>query len=136
MMAVTCPSWSAIPVPGLWSRPWPQSTDVLMEARAAAHLQQHLLPPPSPDQPWVGQMGSPGACCFHLSGAADPLCSLHPWDPRVLSCLAPFLILIGVWGLCCLGECPGDQPCQLLEPVLCSNSQNGDTKVLAGCTGG
>jgi len=70
--------------------------------------------PPSLSQP--GQMGSLEACCFHLYGAADPLCSLHPWD------LVTFQILIGVWGLLHLGEHPGYQPCHLLEPVLCSNS--------------
>ena len=111
---------------GLWSWPWPQSTDVLMEAGAAAHLQRHLLPTPSPGQPRASLMGSPGACCFHFSGAADPLCRLHPWDPRVLSCLAPFLILIGVWGLWSLAERP---PRHLLETALCSSSLAGDTKV-------
>ena len=118
---------------GLWSQPWPQSTDVLMEARVAAHLQRHLLPTPSPGQPRAGLMRSPGACCFHVSGVADPLCSLHPWDPRFLSCLAPFWILIGVWGLWRLGERP---PRHLLELVLCLNSLNGGTKVLAGSAGG
>ena len=74
----------------LWSQPWPHSTDALMEAGAAAHLQWHLLPLPSPGQPRAGLMRSPGACCFHLSGAANPLCSLYPQDPTVLPCLDPF----------------------------------------------
>ena len=109
----------------LWSQPWLQSTAVLMEAGVAAHLQQHLLPPPSPSKSWASQMASPGACCFHLSGAADPLRSLHPWEARFLSSLVPFQILIEVCGRWHLGECPGYDPCHLLEPVLCSNSPTG-----------
>ena len=130
MRAVTCPFWSAPRGcgPGLGPR-----------ARCPHGGQGSSSPavtsaPPSLSRPAPGRSdGSPGACCFHLSGVANPLCSLHPWDSRVLSCLLPFWILIGFWGLWHLDEHP---PSHLLEPALCSNSPSGDTKVLAACVGG
>ena len=79
---------------GVWS--W--STHFLLGSRAAARRQRHLLPPAAPGQPRAGHMGSGGRCPFPLSGAADPLHSLHHRDPKALSCLAPFHILMRVCG--------------------------------------
>ena len=123
MRAVTYPSWSETRGcgPCLGPRAWMSSWRLGWQLTCSSIC----FPPPSPSKSWASQMASPGACCFHLSGAADPLRSLHPWEARFLSSLVPFQILIEVCGRWHLGECPGYDPCHLLEPVLCSNSPTG-----------
>ena len=70
----------------LWSQAWPQNKDILVEAGTACHLQQHLLPRPSPGQTQEGLMGSPGLAASMSLGFLTlyAACTRGPQIPLLL----------------------------------------------------